>query len=355
MKIAIECPIFWPMSWRIPYIYGGVELVVQGLANEWANMGHEIHMMCGFGSEAWRKDIEIHPAKEPIQSNDTVSEEAKVFNTYRDVYLNSDIIFANGHFMYPFLDKFNEKWKVPLCSTFHHHSDNLTSLPPVDYDHIISISNSQAKMLTDKFGLKSPVIYNGLRTELYNKAREHVTYENEYLFLGRMSTIKGIMLIPSLANAFPENNFVAMGDIIFTQEPQVAQDLIRAQLDMKNFKVIFQPTHEQKIEHLQRCKGLLNSGLWDEPFGIVNLEAFMFHKPVLGFNRGATSEIIVHRKNGYIINERGANIQEDAQLYGKGFQEFRNIKWNHKNVKVDRKFTIKYSAEEYIKLFEQWI
>ncbi len=39
---------------------------------------------------------------------------------------------------------------------------------------------------------------------------------------------------------------------------------------------------------------------WEEPFGLTVIEAMMSGTPVIAFNRGAMSELIVHAKTGFL-------------------------------------------------------
>ena len=41
---------------------------------------------------------------------------------------------------------------------------------------------------------------------------------------------------------------------------------------------------------------------WDEPFGIVMIEALACGTPVIGFKRGSVPEVIDHGITGFIVN-----------------------------------------------------
>lgn len=59
--------------------------------------------------------------------------------------------------------------------------------------------------------------------------------------------------------------------------------------------------HDRKVSRLRRAKALLFPSQWDEPFGIVLIEAMACGTPVIAFNRGAASEVIEHGKTGFVV------------------------------------------------------
>lgn len=60
--------------------------------------------------------------------------------------------------------------------------------------------------------------------------------------------------------------------------------------------------HEKKVQHLGASKGLLFPIRWDEPFGLVLIEAMACGTPVIAFNRGAVNEIIKNGETGFIVD-----------------------------------------------------
>lgn len=60
---------------------------------------------------------------------------------------------------------------------------------------------------------------------------------------------------------------------------------------------------EKKFNALARAKCLLVPSRWDEPFGLIMLEALASGTPVIAYNKGAASEIIKHGKTGFLCND----------------------------------------------------
>src|SRR3989344_4356091 len=64
---------------------------------------------------------------------------------------------------------------------------------------------------------------------------------------------------------------------------------------------------DRKMKLLSRAKALLAPISWDEPFGLVLVEAMACGTPVIAYKRGAVSEIIKDGRTGYIVPEGDIN------------------------------------------------
>jgi glycosyltransferase involved in cell wall biosynthesis len=61
--------------------------------------------------------------------------------------------------------------------------------------------------------------------------------------------------------------------------------------------------HDEKLRLLAGARALLNPIQWDEPFGLVMLEALACSTPVLAFARGAAPEILIDGVTGYLCSD----------------------------------------------------
>jgi len=349
--ITVLSPVFWPQDGLCYRYYGGVEPLIEGIMSEWVRMGHEVQCICAHGSKDW-DGVKVLTAPRPLTPNvHTAIFERDLFNRYETEILKSDVIWDNTHFMPSFVEKHLKKWGVPVWATWHHSPDNLQTLPPVDADHFIAISKWQQRALEDKFAVPFHQVYNPIRQDVY-KNTEGEGKGKHWLFLGRISTVKGVAMVPQLARDFPDEQFVITGDTLFSNEAMLAQNLLRQADELQNLEVHFNCNFEEKCGYLRNAKGLLHTSLWQEPYGLILLESFVFGKPVLAFARGASPEIIKHKRNGYLVEGRGGSIQEDYELYREGFVKFVGLSWNSKNIrKIEKQFTNEFSAKEYLRCF----
>jgi len=64
---------------------------------------------------------------------------------------------------------------------------------------------------------------------------------------------------------------------------------------------------------MQKAKAFLMPINWHEPFGLVIAEAMSCGTPVIGFDRGAVSELIVDGKTGFVVPpEKGIEGLKEA-------------------------------------------
>ena len=350
-KITVLAPVFWQLTGTAYRYYGGVEPLIEGIMSEWVKQGHEVSCVCAHGSKSW-DGVKVHTASQPLTPQiHTAKFEQALFQRYEQEILKSDVIWDNTHFMPSFVEKHLKKWDVPIYATWHHSPDNLQTMPPVDYEHFIAISKWQQQALSNKFGVPFHHVYNPVRQDVY-KNTELDGKGKHWLFLGRISTVKGVAMVPQLARDFPDERFVITGDTLFTNESLLAQNLLRQADELPNLKIHYNCNFDEKCEYLRTAKGLLHTSLWQEPYGLILLEAFVYGKPVLAFARGASPEIIAHKKNGYLVEGRGASLEEEYALYKAGFMKFAGMSWNSKNIrKIDKRFHNDFAAKEYLRCF----
>jgi glycosyltransferase involved in cell wall biosynthesis len=60
---------------------------------------------------------------------------------------------------------------------------------------------------------------------------------------------------------------------------------------------------------LSRAHGFLNPIEWEEPFGMVMIEAMALGCPVISFDRGAAPEITVHGETGFLVHTAAEMVQ----------------------------------------------
>jgi glycosyltransferase involved in cell wall biosynthesis len=103
----------------------------------------------------------------------------------------------------------------------------------------------------------------------------------------------------------------------------------------------------KKLRLLSKAKALLSPIEWEEPFGIVSIEALASGTPVITYSKGAMPEIIQHGVNGFL-----AKNKREFKQYMKRVGE---IDPEACKQSVDNIFSSIVMATNYLKLYEKVI
>ena len=69
-------------------------------------------------------------------------------------------------------------------------------------------------------------------------------------------------------------------------------------------KVIFTGWQSKPDEYFEKADVVAFPSRWQEPFGLVGIEAFSFRKPVVGFDVGGVSEWLTDNHTGILVKEK---------------------------------------------------
>ena len=176
----------------------------------------------------------------------------------------------------------------------------------------ISISDFQKKKHV-AMGIPANHIHNIYHFYESSAPPPPTTPSGDTLFLGRLSQEKGVDLLLRawakiknrnrrlvIAGTGPEESFLK----------KLASDLNLANVVFTGFL-----DKEQQVSLWSNSSALVVPSIWDEPFGMVVLEAWAKERPVVAFAKGALPELIHHGENGLLadpfsVEALAKNIQE---------------------------------------------
>lgn len=211
--------------------------------------------------------------------------------------------------------------KTPVVTTIHAQVtpelDDVLSL--FNQTYFISISQAHKKLFSKTKIFK--VVYNGIDTKIYSYQEKKEDY---LLWLGRLSKAKN-----------PDGSFMDPKGVrwaIKLAEETDSRLLMSGNIeDMKFYETDVKPHLTDKIQWvgplsaelvltkpeiarlMQKAKAFLMPINWYEPFGLVIAESMSCGTPVIGFDRGAVSEIIVDGKTGFVVSfEKGIEGLKEA-------------------------------------------
>lgn len=215
--------------------------------------------------------------------------------------------------------------------------------------YLVSISDAQRKPAPNlNWG---GTIYNGIKLKPFSF---NLKPKNYLLFMGRLFKKKGVDIAIKIALKLKED-LIIVGTL---SDKKFWEKEIEPYLKRKNIKYIGYIPHSEIYKYYGEAKAFLMPIQWDEPFGLVMIEAMACGTPVVAFDRGSVREVIKHGKTGFIVkpfNKNGKpNIEDFAKSVKKLYQmpEKEYIKMRHNCRRhVENNFTVERMVDEYEKLY----
>lgn len=371
MKIALIAPIEETVP---PKLYGGIEWIVYYLAKILSEKKHKVFLLTTKNSPQLGnyKIIPIYKNSirkiEPYKSNLKIREIAKFIAITETLnFLTKekfDIIHNHAGWRFLIFEKlfFPQKFITTL-----HGPMNLDYQNFVFKQHknsfYISISNNQRKDLQKLNYIKT--IYNGVDIKYFQFKEKN---ENDYLlFFARFSPEKGIKEAIESIEITKKKFIVAAkvdkNDLNFFNS-------LKERIN-KNSLIEFQGEidFKEKINYYQNAKALFVPIMWEEPFGLMFIEAMACGTPVITFARGSVPEVIKDGETGFIVNPSDDDIRGNwvvkktgieglceavERIYSMPEEKYRQMR-RACRAHVEKHFTVERMVDEYEKVYEEII
>lgn len=297
MRIGIIAPPWGPIP---PVLYGGIEVIVDQLATGFQAAGHDVLLFTtGESTCAVPRRHHLERA-EGSRMGHAAPELRHVLAAY-DVMREWGADIVHDHTLVGPLHAAlsGPPLPFPVVTTMHNQFDGeLTDLyrrlaPRVP---IVAISHAQRRPVPDVPIAR--VIHHGVRATEFPFGEGRGGY---CLFLGRMSPDKG----PHRAMEAAYKAKVPLIMCAKMRDPwefDYFDEYVRPYLN-DEIQYLGEVPHERKLELLGGATALLFPIRWNEPFGMVMLEAFACGTPVLAFPEGAVPEVLEDGKTGYLCHD----------------------------------------------------
>jgi glycosyltransferase involved in cell wall biosynthesis len=301
MRILQLAPVWETVP---PPGYGGTESVVSVLTEELVRRGHQVTLCASGDSRTSGRLHSVVPASlRPSGRTEDALQYALVHVALSlqhageyDVIHNhngppADIAMA----LCPLVE-------TPMLTTLHN--------TPADDGMFIwqnytgwynAISHRQADLLPPLHNAKfAGVVHNAIEVESFPFRRSKDDY---VFFMARMAPEKA----PHLAIEAAERaglRLVLAGKISAPEERAYFDSKIAPLLE-RNDRLIYVGEADARLkrELYAGARAQLVPLLWEEPFGLVAIEAMACGTPVIAFRRGAMPEIIGHEETGFLVDD----------------------------------------------------
>jgi len=190
------------------------------------------------------------------------------------------------------------------------------------------------------------VVYNGISMQQYQPTGKD--REPFFMWLGRFTPEKGPHLaIEAAKKAGVPLVLAGTVDRSSRELMNYYNQVIKSQEEDGNIRLVGPLNMQQKISYMSRARGFLNPIEWEEPFGMVMIEAMALGCPVISFERGAASEVVAHGKSGFLVQ----HLDEMVEYMGRIDELDRNAVRDH----VEQHFSSHIMAQRYTEIYQKVI
>jgi glycosyltransferase involved in cell wall biosynthesis len=339
VRVAILSPAWFPVP---PKGYGGIEAVVALLADGLVDAGHDVTLFAS-GDSGTKAKVVSYFEEAPSSRIGTAIADLLHALTCLERAGAYDVV--NDH-SGPLAAAIGCLVRTPVVHTAH---GPVTGEAGTLYRKLAAVSDKLA-LVSLSLSQRRPAptlpwlanIPNALPVDAYPEGEAKGDF---LLFLGRMSPEKGARRAIEVARTAGLPLKLA-GKCREPAELRYFSEQVEPFLG-PDAEYLGEVTHEEKVELLQQARLLLFPIEWEEPFGLVMIEAMACGTPVVATRHGAVPEVIREGLGGVIVDHYSQmpDVLEDAfRLDPAAFRQ-----------DVEERFAPRRMVEEYLGAFEQAI
>jgi glycosyltransferase involved in cell wall biosynthesis/SAM-dependent methyltransferase len=294
MKIAQIAPLTEPVP---PRGHGAIEYVTWLLTEELVKRGHDVTLFAS-GDSRTSARLRSHSrlSFRAMGRSEVLLEYVHAVKSFREAIDTCDLIHNHTEF---FGLGLRDLVPVPVLTTLHSPCDTPGAADLVkafDQSPCVALSQAHRRALPPGLNIRS-IIPHGLSIAEF----PFVTAKDDYvLFLGRAHPNKGLDLaIDAARQAGMRLVIAAPVDRYYSDYWETR---IQPQIDGDRVVYVGEVHGEAKLDLLSRARALLFPIQWEEPFGLVMVEALACGTPVVALRRGAVPEVIREGITGFIAD-----------------------------------------------------
>ncbi len=324
-----------------PQQYGGHERLVYAFAEEYHRLGHDVTLLAGPNSHCSGKTVTFgvnNLKKTRLQKALEVAFVWKYLLGHKNSF---DLIHNFGRLVY-LMPILNSKTKKIMTYGRKVTPWGIRIVNKMPNQNLIFTACSNYCVSTGNVAGKWETVYNTIDFSLYQL---HETIDNDapLMFLGRLDKIKGVHTAINVAKATNQTLIIAGNIPITPDNYSYYKTHIEPLIDNQQIKYVGALNDSEKNHYLQKAKALLFPIEWEEPFGMVMIEAMACGTPVIAFKRGAVPEVVEDGVNGFIVDTETEMIEKVALI--------NTIDRKTCRESAKTRFDIKVIASQYLNIF----
>jgi len=294
LRIGMIAPPWYHVP---PRAYGGTESVVAALVDQLAERGHEVTLVAS-GEARTKAARQVTVFEEPpsaLLGRSPLPEMAAAAEAAR-AFAALDLDLVHDHTLTgPLLAAGRS---IPTVVTVHgsvHRAEGDYLERLGNAVHLVAISTAQRRTRPQLGWIAT--VHNAIDVGSFPFAPRK---DRDVLWLGRFSPDKGAHLAIDAARA-AGRRIVLAGKLTEPSEHEYFDAAIAPRLG-GDAEYLGEADAELKRELLARAACLLFPIQWDEPFGMVMIEAMACGTPVVATRRGSVPEIVAHGDTGLVVD-----------------------------------------------------
>lgn len=342
LRIAIIAHCLYPIAQ--PYA-GGLEMITQLLCDEMKAQGHEVLLYAHKDSQTQatlvpfltRDEFDATVYDNEHESLGMSREELYQYLVYQsalrdliDRDARGEIDIVHNHSLHHIPMMTGQAFGERFFTTFHTPIFPQLRLALLTLRHgtktqFTAISQHQQRLFSEF--VPSQVVYNGIDVASFvanidvDTASDASSEHESYFWYGRICPEKGTHLAmqycieagKKLIIAGPKSNEEYFNEYV---APLLAEDCKYNESPL--FDYVGHVTKDEVNRYLCQATAMLFTSTWDEPYGLILAESLACGTPVIGFNVGASAEIVTP-DTGIIVPK------EDKAAFIRGFSKIRHI------------------------------
>lgn len=281
-----------------PVGYGGIERVVAALCDGLVDAGHDVTLLASGGSTSKAEVVSVFDTPPSSELGSTSHELTHVVAGYHRRH-EFDVIHDHAGFTGaafgalldgpPVVHTLHGPW-TPEVAAFHRQiGDGL---------HRVAISHDQRSRAPDDVRV-AHVVHNGLSLTDH-PFRATADADRHLAFVGRANREKGPEVAVRIARAAGRHLKMAV-KINEPPEQDYWDTIVAPLLVGADVEVVRNGTKQDAIDVMSGAEATLFPIAWPEPFGLVMIESMAVGTPVIAYTGGASVEVIVPGRTGYLL------------------------------------------------------
>ena len=282
--------------------YGGVESVVSALTENLVARGHDVTLFCAPGSSSTARVVTLLDEARPDEIERSLYEADHVARAFAMIDLaprgeRFDVVHDHcGFTAVAMADRID----TPLVHTLHGSFTASTAGFYAHHGHKAALVGiSAAQLACAPAGLRTAgVIHNPIDLSAWPLQERKEDY---LLWIGRMTEVKGPHR--AIAAARMAGVPLILAGVIQPGQQAFFDREVAPHIDGDAVRFVGEVSGPIKRSLFANARALLMPIRWEEPFGMVMVEALACGTPVIAFAEGAARELVQDGWTGFLVDD----------------------------------------------------